>query len=99
MNNKNNIFKLILSILLLFCLADMPYGYYQFVRFISAIAFIYFAYEDKSNGGKLFLLYITLAVLFQPFMKISLGRVLWNVVDVIVAVGLIVTIFRKKKYD
>ena len=89
--------KLLLSILLLLCLADMPYGYYQFVRFISAIAFVYFAYEDKSNGGKLFLVYILLAILFQPFIKFAFGRVIWNVVDVIVAVGLIVTIFRKKE--
>jgi hypothetical protein len=75
----------------------MPYDYYQFVRFISAISFVYFAYEDKTNGGKLFVVYIVLAILFQPFIKISLGRVLWNIVDVIVAVGLIVTIFQKKE--
>jgi len=97
MKDLNTIPKLLLSILLLLCLADMPYGYYQFVRFISAIAFVYFAYEDKTNGGKLFVVYIVLAVLFQPFIKFTLGRVLWNVVDVIVAVGLIVTIFRNKE--
>ena len=95
MKNLNTISKLILSILLLLCLADMPYGYYQFVRFISAIAFVYFAYDDKSNGGKLFVVFIILAVLFQPIIKISLGRELWNVVDVIVAVFLIVTLFIK----
>ncbi len=88
--------KLLLSILLLLCLADMPYVYYQFVRFISAIVFVYFAYEDKSNGGKLFVVYILLAILFQPFIKFAFGRVMWYVVDVIVTVGLIVTIFRKK---
>jgi len=31
-----------------------------------------------------------LAILFQPVVKISLGRFLWNVVDVIVGVWLIV---------
>jgi len=31
-----------------------------------------------------------LALLFQPFFKIALGRVMWNIVDVIVAIGLIV---------
>ena len=92
-----SISKLLLSILLLLCLADMPYGYYQFVRFISAIAFVYFAYEDKTNGGKLFVVYIVLAVLFQPFIKFTLGRVLWNIVDVIVAIGLLISLFRNKK--
>lgn len=95
MKHLNTISKLILSVLLLLCLADMPYGYYQFVRFISAIAFVYFAYEDKTNGGKLFVVYIVLAILFQPFIKISLGRVLWNIVDVIVATFLIVNNLRK----
>ena len=31
----------------------------------------------------------TLALLFQPFYKIALGRTVWNVIDVIVAIGLI----------
>ena len=33
---KNTI-KIILAILLFLCLADMPYGYYQFVRFAAMI--------------------------------------------------------------
>ncbi|MGN8058722.1 DUF6804 family protein [Pedobacter sp. 22163] len=37
--------------------------------------------------------YITLAILFQPIFKIALGRFLWNVVDVIVALGLIISIY------
>jgi hypothetical protein len=31
-----------------------------------------------------------LALLFQPFFKIALGRILWNIVDVIVAGMLII---------
>ena len=49
---------------------------------------------QKSN---LVLVYIALSVLFQPFFKISLGRELWNIVDVIVAVFLIYTVVFKKK--
>ena len=88
--------KPLLALLLFICLADMPYGYYQFVRFISCIIFAYFAYQENLNKSKLFLVYVTLAVLFQPFVKISLGRELWNIVDVIVAVFLIGTILKKK---
>ena len=45
-------------------------------------------------------MFAALALLFQPFFKIALGRTMWNVVDVLVAVGLIVLIvkaFGKKK--
>jgi len=42
------------------------------------------------------IVYICLAILFQPIFKIPLGRLLWNIVDVIVGLGLIVSIFLKK---
>lgn len=91
--------KITLSILLFLCLADMPYGYYQFVRFSSCIAFVYLAYisnEEKLKNQSI--IYLVLALLFQPFIKISLGRELWNIVDVIVGVGLILSIvFESKK--
>ena len=31
----------------------------------------------------------SLALLFQPFFKIVLGRTMWNVIDVIVAIALV----------
>ena len=91
------VLKILLSLLLLLCLADMPYGYYQFVRFVACIAFGYFAFGEQEKQTKWALFYIGLAILFQPFIKISLGRVLWNVVDVIVAIVLIGSIFVRPK--
>jgi hypothetical protein len=80
----------ILAILLFLCLADMPYGYYQFVRFASAAFFVYAAYNENETGRKeLVIVFIVLAILFQPFFKIALGRTLWNIVDVIVGLGLL----------
>lgn len=95
------ILKLVIAILLLLCLADMPYGYYTLVRFASAFAFAYLSYDcfKAKEDGKGFL-FAALAVLFQPFYKIALGRAIWNMVDIIVAVGLIYLIiktFKKKK--
>ena len=83
--------KLILAALLLLCLAPMPYGYYQFVRLASMIAFAVMAYqyyEQKREG--LVIAFAALAILFQPFFKIALGRTVRNVVDVVVAVGLVI---------
>ena len=80
----------ILAILLFLCLADMPYGYYQFVRFAAAAFFAYAAYTENESGRKeLAIVFIVLAFLFQPFFKITLGRTLWNIVDVIVGFGLL----------
>ena len=94
------ILKLIISVLLLLCLADMPYGYYNLVRFVAMAAFAYLSYDYfKSKKDGLGFIFAALAVLFQPIFKIALGRVIWNIVDVIVAVVLlylIVSECRKK---
>lgn len=83
--------SLILALLLLLCLLQMPYGYYMFIRFLSTVVFGIYAYryyEVKKKG--LAVTFTVLALLFQPFIKVALGRGLWNVVDIIVAVGLLV---------
>jgi len=94
----NTAIKIVLAILMVLCLADMPYGYYQFVRFAAMAGFIILAYEslnkEKTIEG---IVFISLALLFQPFFKIALGRLMWNIVDVVVGVGLIISLFVDKK--
>ena len=94
----NNAIKITLAILFSLCLADMPYGFYQLVRFAGLIGFVilaYQAYEQRSQAEMI--LYGSLALLFQPFFKIALGRQMWNIVDVVIAIGLIASIFIKQK--
>jgi len=91
---KDRIIKVFMATLLFLCLLDMPYGYFQFVRFCALFVFIYFAMQAKKVGNQSSMLfYIALAVLFQPFFKISLGRIMWNIVDVFVAIVLIYSLF------
>jgi len=71
----------------------MPYGFYQLVRFVALIGFsvlAYKAYQEKNNT--FIVIYVSLALLFQPLFKIALGRELWNIVDVIVGLGLIISV-------
>lgn len=94
----NSLIKIILIILLFACLLNFPYGYYQFVRFIALIGFVYLAYNVNEKGYKNeAFVYLTLAILFQPFYKIALGRTLWNIVDVLVGLGLLVSLISTKK--
>ncbi|NDW12374.1 hypothetical protein D0T50_05655 [Bacteroides sp. 214] len=86
-----------LSALLLLCLLDMPYGYYILVRYIATIVFGILAYRNHGKSPEwLTIVWVALAVLFQPFIKLPLGRELWNVVDVVTAVVLLVFAFRGK---
>jgi hypothetical protein len=93
----NNTIKIILAILMFICLADVPYGYFQFVRFAALVGFgiLAIAASNEENQTEMFI-YGALALLFQPFFKIALGREVWNVVDVIVGAGLLISIFTSK---
>ena len=80
-----------LAIALMLCLFPMPYGYYTLVRFASMIIFGCMAYGFyKEKKMQLCIIAGSLALLFQPFIKIVLGRAMWNIVDVIVAIGLVI---------
>ena len=92
------IIKIILALLFLLCLLHMPYGYYQAVRFAGMLGFLLLAYLCHQQNNKTApIIYIALALLFQPFLKVALGRTVWNVVDVIVSIGLIASLFIKPK--
>lgn len=93
----NNI-KLILAAFLLLCLAPMPYGYYQFIRLASMIVFAIMAYQYyEKEKMPLTIMFGGLALLFQPFFKIALGRAMWNVMDVVVALGLVMLWIEESK--
>ena len=94
----DRVLKLFLELLLLICLIDMPYGFYQFVRFAALIGFSVLAYQANQQGRQAeMIIFGALALLFQPLFKIALGRQLWNLVDVIVGLGLLLSIFIKPK--
>ena len=86
--------KISLAILLIICLAELPYGFYQFVRFSGLVGFAFLAYQSNKKKSKTeMLIYICLVILFQPLIKISLGRAIWNVIDVIVSLALLISVF------
>ena len=74
----------------------MPYGYYQLVRFVALIGFAILAYKANEQGQKTeAIIYVCLAILFQPLVKLALGRQIWNIVDVVVGVALLVSLFMR----
>ena len=71
----------------------MPYGFYQLVRFMALIGFGILAYKaNEQDKNTEMIVYGVLALLFQPFFKIALGREMWNIMDVIVGIGLIASL-------
>ena len=94
----NTFIKILLAIMLFLCLLHMPYGYYQLVRISGLIGFSILAYKANEMHNKTeMIIYLGLALLVQPFIKITLGREIWNIVDIIIGIGLIISLFNKPK--
>ena len=99
-NMDNLLYKigLVLATALIVCLFPMPYGYYNLVRFAAMIifgcmAFIFY----KNEKTPLCIIAGSLALLFQPFFKLVLGRTMWNVIDVVVAIALVILWYKNKR--
>ncbi|MBE8712693.1 DUF6804 family protein [Sphingobacterium hungaricum] len=97
MNLKN--IQIGLIIVLMLCLLPMPYGYYTIVRICTVVYFGYLTFnvDTKSNKNrKVLFFYIAIIILFQPFIKLPVGRLIWNIIDVVVAIWILLHLGKKR---
>jgi hypothetical protein len=93
---KNNFIKyfIILTILMLFgAVAEWPYGYYTILRWITCITSILMvlqAFEKNIDWAKV--VFIVIAILFNPLAPIYLSRSTWMPLDIITAIFFIFAI-------
>lgn len=68
---------------LLAALVDMPYGYYQLLRVLIFAVSVYLAVaESKLEQGVWFWALVACALIYNPIFKFSLGREIWEFVNV-----------------
>lgn len=93
MGLNNKIVPLMLSLMLLWALADNPYVYYQILRLLtcgySAYASLQHFSKDKSIWGWIF---ATIAIVFNPFIPLRFDKDIWSVLDLATASILLVNI-------
>ncbi len=78
--------RIVISIMLLLSLFSLPYDYYQILRLFTTTIAAYcavLAYRQKRDTW--IWVFSTIALMFNPFLPVKLGRDLWNVADIIVA--------------
>lgn len=84
----------ILSIFMLFgAIAEWPYGYYTLLRWITCITSILVAlqaFEKNIDWAKV--VFIVIAILFNPLAPIYLSRSTWIPIDIITAIFFIFAI-------
>lgn len=90
--------SLIAAVMLLLALADLPYGYYQLLRFVTCCVSVYVAYTAYT-WQKMWAMWLFgfVAVLFNPLAPIHFSRELWQYVDIICAVLFTVIAFILRK--
>ena len=86
-------FMILLLVLLFFQLTPLILW---ILKLLLALGFLSLAYDSyKEDRPGMAVLYVFLALLFQPLVNIGLGRALWSLVQIIILVWLLSLIFRK----
>jgi hypothetical protein len=89
--------KYLVAVLLILCWLPMPYEYYIIVRWAVMIAMIAFAFGDNKEKSFLkYVLYVLIGVLFNPIIIIELPRLSWNIIDLIIAALLLISVRTSK---
>lgn len=69
--------------LLLIALLDMPYGYYQLLRVCIFCTSAYIAVQQNDSNEKFWMWgFVACALIYNPVIKLSLGREIWPFVNV-----------------
>jgi hypothetical protein len=90
--------RLIASAMLLGCLIDgLPYGYFQLLRWVVCGVCGYRAYLAYTLGKKIWLwAFVVVAAIFNPIAPIQLDREVWQIIDPVLAVVLLISLVAVK---
>jgi hypothetical protein len=97
-NDQSNFYKyfIIISIIILFlALGQWPYGYFILLRWVvtaGAIIVAINAFDKNIDWAKVVFLFI--AILFNPIVPVHLSREIWIPIDVVVGVMFIFAYFK-----
>ena len=85
-------------IMLLLAIFPLPYGYYALLRLVVCFTGIFLAWHSYRMQKIPWVWAMGLiALLFNPVIPVYLGRGLWLIVDIVVAVVLGIFLFKFKK--
>lgn len=63
----------------------LPYGFYTFLRIVTCIWGIHTIIRTQESKGFLFLLSIALTILYNPIIRIHLPREIWEPINIVTA--------------
>jgi hypothetical protein len=100
MNKKTSIaLRIIIIVLLFLAVLELPYGFYTFLRWVVTIVMVLSAIKSfENNFGFFGIVFCGIGLLFNPLVPVYLDKETWTVIDIIIGVLLIVTLFIKKTH-
>ena len=92
-NRPHVIPAIIATVLLLVAIAPLPYGYYQFLRWVVCGASVFIAYTAYT-WSKIWAVWLfgVVAVLFNPILPIHLTKEIWQPIDLVCALLFILSL-------
>ncbi|MHC5353901.1 DUF6804 family protein [Myroides sp. LJL115] len=88
--------KLFVAVLLLLTTFSMPADFYRLVSFVVVVAFSILAYNSHVNKKLVEMgTYLGLILVLQPFYSFDISRTVYIIINIVIAVGLILSIFIK----
>jgi len=89
------------AIILMLSFFSWPYGFYTLLKLVvtaAAIYYTYYLYKILARQNFWFWGFVFIAILFNPIVPVTLGdKSIWLIIDVIVAIFLLVGIFKSSK--
>ena len=85
-----------LIILLLIALLPLPYGYYILLRFAVCFGLIYEIITNPILNRDTIFIFIAIAVLYNPIIKMPLGKPIWMIVNVLTATYFAYQLYRRR---
>jgi len=87
----NQLLKLILSGILILSFLKMPYAFYTFSGYLLFAGFGWLAYDAFERLDHVDVkIYIMVALLYNPFIKLPIPHLLWNIINAVVIIALII---------
>ena len=97
-SNRNILTVMTSGFLFIALFNGLPYGYFTILRFVVCAVATYIAYkiyEDNSESLWVWA-FAGIAVLFNPIIIITFERATWTVIDLIVGIFFVLSIFTIK---
>lgn len=81
------LFSIGIALLLIVAIAELPYGFYTFLRIVVCSYSAYLAVAAFSEDKRIWVFaFIAIAIVFNPLVPIYLEKEIWIIIDILCAI-------------